>query len=86
MIIALGESIVRRRRDRGRGVGAGLVVAAVFGVALSAALWWAYFDMTAVLSEEYRNLRGDERLLVARDAYSYLHLPLIAGILLPALG
>ena len=65
----------------------GLVVAAVFGVALSAALWWAYFDMAALLSEEhFRHLQGEARLLVARDAYSYLHLPMIAGILLVALG
>jgi low temperature requirement protein LtrA len=88
VIIALGESIVA--------IGAGiagveldlaLVVAAVFGVALSAALWWAYFDLTALLSEEhFRHLRGEARLLMARDAYSYLHLPLIAGILLVALG
>jgi low temperature requirement protein LtrA len=88
VIIALGESIVAIGAGiAGVELDTGLVVAAIFGVALSAALWWAYFDMTAVLSEEYfRNLRGEERLLVARDAYSYLHLPLIAGILLVALG
>jgi low temperature requirement protein LtrA len=88
VIIALGESIVAIGAGiAGVELDAGLVVAAIFGVALSAALWWAYFDMTAILSEEYfRNLRGEDRLLVARDAYSYLHLPLIAGILLVALG
>ena len=59
----------------------------MFGVALSAALWWAYFDMAALLSEErFRHLQGEARLLMARDAYSYLHLPMIAGILLVALG
>ena len=88
VIIALGESIVAIGAGiAGVELDTGLVVAAVFGVALSAALWWAYFDLTAILSEEYfRNLRGEARLLVARDAYSYLHLPLIAGILLVALG
>jgi low temperature requirement protein LtrA len=88
VIIALGESIVAIGAGiSGVELDAGLVVAAIFGVVLSAALWWAYFDVTALLSEEYfRNLRGEERLLVARDAYSYLHLPLIAGILLVALG
>ena len=88
VIIALGESIVAIGAGiAGVELDTGLVVAALFGVALSAALWWAYFDMTALLSEEYfRNLQGEERLLVARDAYSYLHLPLIAGILLVALG
>ncbi len=88
VIIALGESIVAIGAGiAGVELDTGLVVAALFGVALSAALWWAYFDMTALLSEEYfRNLQGEARLLVARDAYSYLHLPLIAGILLVALG
>jgi low temperature requirement protein LtrA len=88
VIIALGESIVAIGAGiAGVELDTGLVVAAVFGVALSAALWWAYFDMTALLSEEhFRRLQGEERLLVARDAYSYLHLPLIAGILLVALG
>ena len=88
VIIALGESIVAIGAGiAGVELDTGLVVAAVLGVALSAALWWAYFDMTALLSEEhFRNLHGEERVLVARDAYSYLHLPLIAGILLMALG
>jgi low temperature requirement protein LtrA len=88
VIIALGESIVAIGAGiAGVELDTGLVVAAIFGVALSAALWWAYFDMTAILSEEhFRNLQGEPRLLLARDAYSYLHLPLIAGILLVALG
>ncbi len=88
VIIALGESIVAIGAGiAGVELDAGLVAAAVFGVVLSAALWWAYFDIAAVISEEsFRHLRGEERLLMARDAYSYLHLPLIAGILLLALG
>jgi low temperature requirement protein LtrA len=88
VIIALGESIVAIGAGiAGVELDTGLVVAAVFGVALSAALWWAYFDMAALLSEErFRHLQGEARLLVARDAYSYLHLPMIAGILLVALG
>jgi low temperature requirement protein LtrA len=88
VIIALGESIVAIGAGiAGVELDAGLVVAAVFGVVLAAALWWAYFDLTAVVSEErFRRMRGLERLLVARDSYSYLHLPLIAGIILVALG
>ncbi len=88
VIIALGESIVAIGAGiAGVELDAGLVAAAVFGVVLSAALWWAYFDIAAVISEEsFRHLRGEARLLMARDAYSYLHLPLIAGILLLALG
>jgi low temperature requirement protein LtrA len=88
VIIALGESIVAIGAGiAGVELDTGLVVAAVFGVALSAGLWWAYFDLAALLSEErFRHLQGEARLLVARDAYSYLHLPMIAGILLVALG
>src|SRR5918994_7003542 len=88
VIIALGESIVAIGAGiAGVELDTGLVIAAVFGVALSAALWWAYFDVPAVLSERrFRDLQGEARVLVARDAYSYLHLPMIAGILLVALG
>ena len=88
VIIALGESIVAIGAGiAGVELDARLVAAAVFGVALAAALWWTYFDIVAIVSRErFRDLRGDARALMARDAYSYLHLPLIAGIILMALG
>ena len=54
---------------------------------LSCSLWWAYFDVVALVFERrFRQLRGDPRVQTARDAYSYLHLPMIAGIILIALG
>ena len=87
VIIALGESIVAI------GVGAsGLVigtgvVAAVLGVALAAALWWAYFDLVMLVAgQRLSAAKGGERARLARDAYSYLHLPMVAGIVLVALG
>lgn len=88
MIIALGESIVAV------GVGAagleldlGLVTAAALGVAIACALWWAYFDWAAIHGEHvFRETVGDQRAVMARDAYSYLHLPMVAGIILLALG
>ncbi|MGH2554644.1 MAG: low temperature requirement protein A [Actinomycetota bacterium] len=88
LIVALGESIVA--------IGVGIarlpiswpiVAAAVLGLALSAALWWVYFDVTSLMAE--RALGGlpyGDRVRLARDAYSYLHLPLITGIVLVALG
>jgi low temperature requirement protein LtrA len=88
VIIALGESIVAI----GAGIGgleldAGLITAAVLGLAVAAALWWAYFDVVALVAERrFRDSRGDERNRIARDSYSYLHLPMIAGIILVALG
>ena len=88
VIIALGESIVAI------GVGAAGVLdlaigtAAVLGVALAAALWWAYFDVVALVSA--RRLAAAEpgraRNELARDSYSYIHLLLVAGIVLAALG
>jgi low temperature requirement protein LtrA len=88
VIIALGESIVAV------GVGAGgipldadVIVAAVAGVAIAGALWWAYFDVVAIAAERrFHAAEGAERNRIARDSYSYIHLLLIAGIVLLALG
>jgi low temperature requirement protein LtrA len=88
IIIALGESIVAI------GVGAhtqltwGIAAAATLGVALSAALWWMYFDVVALVSRR-RLVNAPEGLVrntLARDSYSYIHLPMVAGIVLTALG
>ena len=60
---------------------------AIFGLVLACALWWAYFDVIVLVAERrFRSLQGHERIRVARDAYSYLHLPMVAGIVLIALG
>ena len=88
VIIALGESIVAI------GVGVGhlpittpTLVASVLGLALAGTLWWAYFDVVSLIAERtLRGLSGEARTRLARDAYSYLHLPMIAGIVLLALG
>ena len=88
VIIALGESIVAIGVGaQGMAIGAGVIVAAVIGIALAAALWWAYFDLS-MLSAEQRLFaaRGEERARLARDSYSYLHLPMVAGIIFAALG
>jgi low temperature requirement protein LtrA len=88
IIIALGESIVAIGVGAaGLEIGAGVVVAAVFGVALAAALWWAYFDFVMLVAERRLSAaKGEERARLARDAFSYLHLPMVAGIVLVALG
>jgi low temperature requirement protein LtrA len=88
VIIALGESIVAVGVGAsGLPIGVGVVVGSVVGIALAAALWWAYFDLV-ILSAERRlsAARGDERARLARDSYSYLHLPMVAGIIFIALG
>jgi len=88
MIIALGESIVAI------GVGAdatltfGISVAAVLGIALACTLWWAYFDVVAlVAARRLANAKpGREQNEIARDSFSYIHFPMVAGIVLLALG
>ena len=88
VIIALGESIVAIGVGAsGLTIGAGVVVAAVLGTALAAALWWAYFDLDMLVAgQRLSAAKGEERARLARDAYSYLHLPMVAGIVLVALG
>ena len=88
IIVALGESIVA--------IGVGItalpiswpiVVAAVLGLGLSAALWWAYFDVTSLMAERaLARTSGAEQARMGRDAYSFLHFPLVAGVVLVALG
>jgi low temperature requirement protein LtrA len=88
VIVALGESVIAI------GVGAsdvrltvGPVSAAILGIVVIAALWWAYFDVMAVLAHRaLSQTSGAMRARLARDLYSYLHLPMIAGIVSFALG
>jgi low temperature requirement protein LtrA len=87
VIIALGESIVAIGTGVHGDLDAGVIIAAVLGLVVSCALWWAYFDVVAVVSERrFRRMPPDLRVRIARDSYSYLHLPMIAGIVLVALG
>ena len=88
VIIALGESIVAIGVGAAGALNLGIGTAAVLGVALAAALWWTYFDIVAIVSG--RRLvdaePGRVQNEMARDSYSYLHLPMVAGIVLVALG
>jgi low temperature requirement protein LtrA len=87
VIIALGESIVAIGVGAEGGVTTGVVVAACLGIAVAAALWWAYFDVVALVAERrLSNAEGREQNAIARDSFSYLHLPMVAGIVLAALG
>lgn len=88
IIIALGESIVAIGIGAaGIPLDAGVIAAALAGIAIAAALWWAYFDVVAPVAErKLREARGSARARLARDSYSVLHLPMIAGVVLLALG
>lgn len=88
VIIALGESVVAIGFGASGSLNLGIGTAAVLGVFLAAALWWTYFDVVALISA--RRLgeaeEGRVRNELARDSYSYIHLLMVAGIVLMAFG
>jgi low temperature requirement protein LtrA len=88
LIIALGESIVAIGIGASGELDLGIGIAAVLGVFLAAALWWTYFDVVALISARRLGEAepGREQNDLARDSYSYIHLLMVAGIVLIALG
>ena len=90
LIIALGESVISV------GVGSNLpgqpptwpaVTAAVLGIFFTAALWWAHYDVVGPAARiTLHAAQGRPRATMARDAFAYLYLPMIAGIIMFALG
>jgi low temperature requirement protein LtrA len=88
IIIALGESIVSIGIGlSGVDLGTGEIIGAILGVVIAACLWWTYFDVVAKVAEQMlRQAKGMAQIRLARDSYSYLHLPMVAGIVLVALG
>jgi low temperature requirement protein LtrA len=88
IIIALGESIVAI------GLGAAgipldkeVITAALLGVTVAACLWWSYFDWVIYVGQaRLVEATGVARAALARDVFSYLHLPMVAGIVLFAFG
>ncbi len=88
VIIALGESIVAIGIGAAGDLDFGIGVVAVLGVALAAAQWWIYFDVVALISARRLGEAAPGRVQnsLARDSYSYIHLALVAGIVLVALG
>ncbi|MBQ1016849.1 low temperature requirement protein A [Micromonospora sp. D93] len=91
LLIALGESVLAL--GLGPGIGPGLpitwpvVVAVVFGITVIAALWWVHFDVLAPAVEQaLHGTRDASRGRLVRDVYTYLHLPLVLGIIFFSLG
>ncbi|MGF1661665.1 MAG: low temperature requirement protein A [Kineosporiaceae bacterium] len=88
IIIALGETVVAI------GVGAAdlavswpVIGATALGLTVVCSLWWLYFDMVQIVARRVlAGAEGEHRVRIARDAYSLLHLPMVAGIVLFALG
>jgi low temperature requirement protein LtrA len=88
IIIALGESIVALGAGaEGHPLDAGTIVAVLLGVTVAFALWWAYFDVVAIVAAHlFQRATGPQQARIARDSYTYLHTPMVAGIILFALG
>jgi low temperature requirement protein LtrA len=84
VIIAIGESLVAIGLGaRGTELGTGVIVAAVLGFAVATSFWLAYFDFFPIRAQQILIDRsGVERTALARDVYTYLHLPMVAGIVL----
>jgi low temperature requirement protein LtrA len=88
IIIAIGESIVAI------GVGATalpltwpVLVAVLLGLTVSVTLWWSYFDVVAPVAERVlTRAQGQDRATLARDSYTYLHFPMVVGIVYLAFG
>ena len=84
VIIALGEAFISIGIGAtGIGIGLGEVVAAILGLLIATSFWLAYFDFFAIRGEQLLgDAQGPERIAFARDAYTYLHFPMIVGIVL----
>jgi low temperature requirement protein LtrA len=88
VLLAIGESVVAV----GVGVsheplGAAVIIGSVLGVLIAFGLWWTYFDHLAGKAErELGRMLPDRRVAASTDSYTYLHLALVAGIVLVALG
>jgi low temperature requirement protein LtrA len=86
VIICLGESIVAVGLGAsGRHLGAELIATVALALLVTIGLWWTYFDRLAALAEERLRAHIDP-VLAAADAYSYLHLAIVAGIIVFAVA
>jgi low temperature requirement protein LtrA len=84
VIIAIGESLIAIGLGaRETELGAGVIVAAVLGLVVAMSFWLAYFDFFQIRGQQLLTDRsGPQRIALARDAYTYLHLPMVAGVVL----
>jgi low temperature requirement protein LtrA len=86
IIIALGESIVLTGATASaRGLSSEVVISLAIAFLGTGALWWLYFGEVAEHSRRHLAESEDPGRL-ARDAYTYLHLPIVAGIIMVAVA
>ena len=84
VIIAIGESLIAIGLGaRETELSTGVIVAALLGFVVTTSFWLAYFDFFPIRGQQLLSDRsGAERIALARDVYTYLHLPMVAGIVL----
>ena len=87
VIICLGESIVAIGLSASslHTLSVDLVSVVALGLVITAGMWWTYFDRSAAVAEERLREHRDP-VIAAADAYSYLHLVIVAGIITFAAG
>ncbi len=86
VIIALGESVVvTGAAAAGVGLGTEALLALVGAFVFTATMWWLYFDEVAVYALRHMN-RAEDPGRLGRDAYTYGHIPIVAGIIVSAVG
>jgi low temperature requirement protein LtrA len=84
VIIAIGESLSAIGFGaRNTHLGAAVIVAVVLGLLVAGSFWLAYFDFASSgVQRRLAESHGTQRTALARDAYTYAHLPMVAGIVL----
>jgi low temperature requirement protein LtrA len=84
VIIAIGEALIAIGfAATDTGIDTGVIVAAVLGLLVATSFWLAYFDFFPIRAQQLLADRsGVQRTALARDIYTYLHLPMVTGIVL----
>jgi low temperature requirement protein LtrA len=86
VIIALGETIVLTGETTSElELDWQRALAFVIAFLVTAAMWWLYFDYVARIAERRLETASD-RVVIARDGFTYLHVVLIAGVIVSAVG
>jgi low temperature requirement protein LtrA len=88
MLIALGEVIIATGVSvADQPLTGRLILAVVASTVALCSLWWSYFDSDLHIADRaVRSCVGADRYAMARDAYTYLHLPMVAGLMVFAFG
>jgi low temperature requirement protein LtrA len=87
IIVALGESIISVGLGIYGSLSWAVVAAALAAFVITVCMWWMYFDVVALVAERaLHHKQGVDRSKMARDSYTYLHFPMVVGIIFMALG